>query len=551
MKDNILKTVGDTLIIRINPIISGKITFNGFVEELLGITETRFVLRDFRISTDGIFWSEWRVLNNSNLLASGSHVTDSSVFIEIKYTRAGTETSGEIEFKSIDFTGNREEIEFIAPTIMSSVFSNIIGSEELRKLEQNIFKKMYYNGVIPRYITRAENDDKNEDSDFIDLWFTVSRFYSMFIQFFKRFEDMSEDFDLLRENVRQVGLYFDESNVTIEELKYLSKNYHDEIRKRGTVMIFKRKEEVLRDGTQVPVDGELIRLLRSKPSDELLYENIPLKRTGWCLGNSSPLFRGTADSKSLNKVHELNSLQMFKSGNGSYSVKVVDNESVMSLRTNGIGTSGFGRLLDESVTNLFTSDSSLDYEVSFAFKVVSGKTSELKLSLEIEGFDVLKNKLNDSFITLDGNSVTDLVFDKNLINVKNGIWYFVRGVIHAYSTAFTENVLTNLGTGNNLCFNNSFVKFILPKIKVSNNTSCEVYVKDYSIKPLVRGANILPLKNGTEDSFSTGFIQSSRIAHTYARNNNNNQSLSDVSYIIEKYLYPFGGIDIFTFMSNY
>ena len=79
----------------------------------------------------------------------------------------------------------------------------------------------------------------------------------------------------------------------------------------------------------------------------------------------------------------------------------------------------------------------------------------------------------------------------------------------------------------------------------------ELAIWDYKIRPLVRGTNILPLKDGTINSHSLGFIQSSRIFYAYVRNNNNSQSQDEITDIIEKYLLPFNVTDIFVFMSNY
>ena len=110
---------------------------------------------------------------------------------------------------------------------------------------------------------------------------------------------------------------------------------------------------------------------------------------------------------------------------------------------------------------------------------------------------------------------------------------------------------TNIGFGTNLDFNNSFVKYILPKIQISSTEKTEVAIWDYKIRPLVRGTNILPLKDGTINSHSLGFIQSSRIFYAYVRNNNNSQSQDEITDIIEKYLLPFNVTDIFVFMSNY
>ena len=93
---------------------------------------------------------------------------------------------------------------------------------------------------------------------------------------------------------------------------------------------------------------------------------------------------------------------------------------------------------------------------------------------------------------------------------------------------------------------------MLPKIQlISNGVSAELHVWDYKIRPLVRGTNIIPLKNGTINSHSLGFIQSSRFFYSYFRNNNNNQSQDEITDIIERYLLSYNMTDMFVFMSNY
>ena len=280
MKDNILNAIGDVLLIDVTPQITGKVHLTDFSDVVEGVTATRTVQKEFRISPDGVFWNDWQELTAANL-SSDEYIVDSSLTIQLRYTRTGSDSTGVIEFKSIDFMGSREAIQFVAPTISSSIFANIIGTPEMKALEENIFKKLYYRGIVPNYIPRAENSDEKEDRDYIDLFFSVARFYSMFIRFFKRFENFQDDFDLMREQVRQYGIYFDEANITLEDLQYLAQNLYDQIRQRGTEMIFKRKGYLLPNGETLQIDGEFIRLVRSKVSDELLYENIPLEKVGW------------------------------------------------------------------------------------------------------------------------------------------------------------------------------------------------------------------------------------------------------------------------------
>ena len=558
MKDNILNAIGDVLLIDVTPQITGKVHLTDFSDVVDGVTATRTVQKEFRISPDGVFWNDWQELTAANL-SSDEYIVDSSLTIQLRYTRTGSDSTGVIEFKSIDFMGSREAIQFVAPTISSSIFANIIGTPEMKALEENIFKKLYYRGIVPNYIPRAENSDEKEDRDYIDLFFSVARFYSMFIRFFKRFENFQDDFDLMREQVRQYGIYFDEANITLEDLQYLAQNLYDQIRQRGTEMIFKRKGYLLPNGETLQIDGEFIRLVRSKVSDELLYENIPLEKVGWCMRQCSPMYRGTGMSKYLNKTKELSddfeNLSNFvitQSGNSSYKLMDYDGKQVLDLQANG-GIVGLGRR-DESLNvddNIYVVDSRLDYEITFAFCVIGGLSQHANIEFGVEGFDSLKNKLDDAFITPNGFSVSETFFTIQTINKVPKIWYHVRGIIHSYSTANVNISPTNIGFGTNLYFNNSFVKYILPKIQISSTEKTEVAIWDYKIRPLVRGTNILPLKDGTTNSHSLGFIQSSRIFYAYVRNNNNSQSQDEITDIIEKYLLPFNVTDIFVFMSNY
>lgn len=560
MKDNILNAIGDVLLIDVTPQITGRVHLTDFSDVVEGVTATRTVHKEFRISPDGVFWNDWKDLTPANL-SSDDYIVDSSLTIQLRYTRTGSDSTGVIEFKSIDFMGSREAIQFVAPTISSSIFANIIGTPEMKALEENIFKKLYYRGIVPNYIPRAENSDEKEDKDYIDLFFSVARFYSMFIRFFKRFENFQDDFDLMREQVRQYGIYFDEANITLEDLQYLAQNLYDQIRQRGTEMIFKRKGYLLPNGETLQIDGEFIRLVRSKVSDELLYENIPLEKVGWCMRQCSPMYRGTGMSKYLNKTKEdtedfqnLNNFVLSKIGNSQYIISDTDDgKKVLSLKTftGGVAQVGLGRINESNDVsdNLYVVDSRLDYEITFAFNIHN--VNDLRIIFGVEGFDSMKNKLNDSFIIPNGDKISETFFIQNMNIWRKGVWYFARGIIHSYSTVNTDDISTNLGIGNNLHFNNSFVKYILPKIQIISSMNSIVDIWDYKIRPLVRGTNILPLKNGIQNSQSLGFIQSSRIFYAYVRNNNNNQSQDEITDIIEKYLLPFNVTDIFVFMSNY
>lgn len=558
MRDNVLNAIGDVLLIDVKPKMTGNIQLTDFSDVVEGVTSTRTLRKEFRISPDEVFWSEWKELTAANLASEGYQV-DGEFTIQLRYTRTGTDTTGTIAFKSIDFTGSTETSKFNFPTIDASIFDKVFGTQEMKTLERNIFKKLYFRGIIPNYIIRGDNADSNEDRDYVDFFFSMARFYSMFICFFKRFENFQNDYDLMLEQVRQYGIYFDDGNISLEDLQYLAQNIFDQIRQRGTDMIFKRKGYVLPSGEELPIDGEFIRLTRSKVSDELLYENMPLEKVGWCMGQCSPLYRGTAMAELLNKTKEntkdfqsLSNFFISKTSGATYSLENLDSKKVLQLKVNSSGTVGLGRVSDslDAKDFLYVADSNLDYEITFALKITGTASANSSVIFGVEGFDNLKNKLSDSFITPNGFSISETFFQLETNKVKSGIWYFVRGIIHAYSTTATENTPTNIGYGNNLYFNNPFVKYMLPKIQLTGTTSAEVAIWDYKIKPLVRGTNILPLRNGKENSMSLGFIQSSRIFFSYVRNNNTSNSTEEITDIIEKYLLPYNVTDIFVFTNN-
>ena len=662
--DNVIRNIGDSLIIRINPQITGRVHFTGYTETLVGVTATRTVERNYRISTDNIFWSDWRELNVTNI-SEETYVTENSLYVEIEYTRTGTDTSGYIQFTNIVFNGTHEEIEFVAPTLMSSIFSNLVGTTPLQSLEQNIFKKLYYRGIVPKYITRGDNNSYTEDKDYVDFFYSVARFFSLIIRFFKRWETMKDDEEMLREQIRGYNIFFNESNVTLSELKYIAGNILSIIQQRGTEMIFVRKGDLLPNGKTAEIDGEAIRLIRSRVCDELVYDAIPKYKMGWCLGNASPLYRGTSRSYNLNKTpddtQDFSALNKYNTV-GSCSLATIGTapDTKKVIRVTGAGGIEVGSA--DVSDKLIVADSQMDYEITFAFKVnntgssnythqititgvdtgsginvnytttftltssrataytsiaqiadelesqgydkinplsatgtvqyqseqvegvsyympgsglialesidpssqmwhsilipeddptptdtYSPSTGEGKLQFGVKGYDILKRELNDAFIHQDYRQVGNSFVDEYLSKFQTGVWYWARGIIHAYDTEVSTNDKTNLGFGQDLVFNNYFLKYIFPEISI---TGGEIDIWDYKVRPLVRGKNIRPLRDGSVDARSLGFIQAYTFFYTYFRNNNNSQSVSDITDAMERYLYPFNTINLFTVLSN-
>lgn len=557
---NKIHKVGDSIIITIKPKQRGTAIVSSYEDNLIGLAVGKRVKREYRIVEDNLFYSDWKILNNDTI--KGIEIKQNN-FIQIRYTREGNDSTGEIEFKDITFNGDFKPEVINSPILDSSIFSKIAWSEETEELTKNLFKKLYFRGIIPTYVLRGDNLDVDEDRDYITLFYSIAKYFAILLRFFKRFEDFYNDEELMLEWLRQNEIQFDESTISLSEMQTIARNLYDEIRKRGTRMIFKRKGDVV-NGKEIEIDGEFIRLIRNKRSDELLYENIPLYKLGWCLGSSSPLYMGTSFAKNLNKTREdsedfedLNNFQTFSNNNSSLSIinvntrRKLGGEKVLKCQTTGNSACGLGRY-DKNVevsNKIYPADPNLDYEITFMFNpILIGNNA--KLNFGVEAFDTLKNKLDDALIMPNGEKTTDMFLSQPLNSFRENQWYFVRGIIHAYSSKNVEDFKLNIGFGNNLTFDNKFVKYILPKIYLSSNNSSTLYLWNYKIRPLVRGTNILPLKSGYENSHSMGFIQSPRIFYMYFRNNNNSQSKSEITDIIERYLLPFNVTDILQFIDN-
>lgn len=633
--DNRIYNIGDTLVITVNPKQKGTAIITSFEDSFIGLAEEKKVHRDYRIIEDDMFYTDWVELTNDTI--NGKELKQNN-YIQVRYTRYGTDLSGYIEFQNIVFNGDFNPEVINSPILDNSIFADIAWSEETEALAKNLFKKLYYRGILPMYILRGDNRSVDEDKDFITLFYSVAKYFAIIIRFFKRFEKFYDDEKLMLEWLRQNEIQFDESTIKLTQLQFLARHLYDEIRKRGTTMIFKRQGDVVSD-KEIEIDGEFIRLIRSKRSDELLYENMPFKKLGWCLGNSSPLYRGTGFSEKLNKTKEsgedfedLNNFQTFSKSNSNLSivqtdvkyltaivdsiyfdkvqrdleplteakhqepqvVSVISNSNVLDWRndnelamvrdnsfnwltvgsdlkngtttirtiesskkvllckTSGNSACGLGRIDEDAEVSdrIYTADTNLDYEITFMFnpKLIGNAA---KINFGVEAFDVMKNKLDDAFIMSNGERVTEMFMDGlTLSNFKENQWYFVRGIIHAYSSSFVENAKLNCGFGNNLTFDNKFVKYILPKIYLSSQNSSQMFLWNYKIRPLIRGTNILPLKSGFENSHSLGFVQAPQIFYAYFRNNNNSQSKAEITDIIERYLLPFNVTDILQFIDS-
>lgn len=545
-KDNILSIVGDSILIEVKPKANGiisNISSYVFNFDNKDVRDIRFY---YRIRQEDIFYTDWQEINSSGSDLSSIKITQDSE-LQFRFVRVSrTYVPTDISFLNLTLDGDYITHIIKSPVLNSSIFKSIAWEDDTESLSRNLFKKLYYRGIIPNYIKRGDNTDRNEDEDYVILFSSIAKFFATIIEFLKRFENIDSNIDLLQEYVEQKGLFFNRGKATLDELQYLAKNYYHELSKRGTEMIMFRKGHILNDSKETNIDGEFIRLIQSTVDDELLYELIPSYNVGWCLGYSSPMYKGT-NSKDINLNKTPENTEDFKDISkyrtfGSVSLVTSDNKTFLRIGNNsGLGSN------DNSNEKSYVVSSKMDYEISFSFRTSSNNGN---ISFSVKGFDNLGNILNDSFIHSDNGEITNyFVQNLSLSHFVINKWYCVKCIVHCYFSQNKYNDVLNIGFGNNLYFNNPFTRKIIPTIETDSQSTIDIW--NYKIRPLVRGTNIIPLRNKQiNNAFSIGFLQSNRIFHVFFENKNKSQSKSDITDLIERYLLPFSVTDILTYIDN-
>jgi hypothetical protein len=548
--DNIMENIGDEIVFLVNAQVrNGWVDLSSFLDTWSDRTGVQVLMR----YTDFTFlWSDWMEVT-SNVLDIHNLRPTNTLDFEIRCIKIGGEGITNI-LQQVVISGTFITKNIDNSIIDGSIFRPVVDTPEQLQYQNNFFKKLYFKGIIPLYMIRALNRSREEDEDYISFMDTIARFFSLIISFFKRWERFSENYDLLFENVQQQGLAFDKINTPFEDLLFLSSHWLDQIRQRGTDLIFRRKGEVLPSGNIMPIDGEFVRLLGIRPWDEFLYEIIPDYLLGWCMLNCSPMYMGTCDSIQLNKTGEntkdfvdINKFPIIGDQQPIITQIVSEgNKSVLLLwangNWNGLGTFGTG--LQSRADSMLVASIQLDYEVTFEFMIsqASGTGSPLStrnFSFGCKCFDRDKNLMQ--LVSAKDGSFSDNFINEDLSEfLQTDIWYKFRGIIFAHQSSNNPYDKTNLGFGNNLRFFSTNTAYIQPYIAynapaVQFGGYC--FIWNYKVRPMVRGKNTLPLQGEqTNNAYSLGFIESKGWQNIIVANNNRLQSEAEITDFVNRYL---------------
>ena len=137
--DNRIYNIGDTLVITVKPKQKGTAIITSFEDSFIGLAEEKKIHRDYRIIEDDMFYTDWVELTNDTI--NGKELKQNN-YIQVRYTRYGTDLSGYIEFQNIVFNGDFNPEVINSPILDNSIFANIAWSEETEALAKNLFKKL-------------------------------------------------------------------------------------------------------------------------------------------------------------------------------------------------------------------------------------------------------------------------------------------------------------------------------------------------------------------------------------------------------------------------
>jgi hypothetical protein len=519
--ENMATEDGDVLrIITETPII-GLISLSQFVDITHGEVTNDYFRKEFRYSVNGgLTFEEWTELTLLNISNTAIVKYDSFV-LEYRYIRVGSTPAVTLSFDEILVSGVVEDLPY--PVFEKSAFIKFFPVNDLEVFgwALNVLEKLYQKGfILPDYIQRAENQSNLEDEDFIVYWNSITHLFAIVVYFARQFQNFNTNQILLEQFLKSkdliIPLDFDSADI-----QYLYDHYVEEYEKRGTLQILDRKE------AGAATDGELIRILGSQMFEEFIFSLFQSFESGWCLGKSSPTWKGTENIKNLRKGYEFQNevldLTLYPIVEPTYVSKVAEQINIINVPNATL--SGIG-----GITKMINIDSSQDYEISFR---VSQTVVESNLVFGCRVFDKNGSELTGATGLRNISTLlpTNDFFYQEGLKIANKE-YWVRGVLYHYGIPAivlgqpTVQLIPSIGVGDNMIFPESAAK-IVPTIAVYGSGSANTIKIDSVV--------IRPLKL----NFSRGQLGIHNIIYLMARNNNGELTNGQLEQFIKSRLIPY------------
>lgn len=561
--ENTSSEIGDVIKIISEVPIIGLITLQDFYDSTIGETADKYFEKKFRYSIDGINYSDWVLLTPLNI--QSVEVTPTDIFyIEYSYKRVGVDPSGTLTFTSNSLVAEQTTIE-CGNIYKDSIFAQFFPCYDIGVIRWclNVTEKLYKPGIVAKYIERGRAGNLNrEDEDYLAFWRAISCLFAIIVNYARVFENFTSYSKVLKEYIKQKGLYFC-NDEEIEDLLFLMKNFYSEISLRGGQGIIKRKSDIKQ------IDGELLRLICIKECNEFLFTLTEPWKLGWCIGNSSPMYKGTYFQNQLIKGYEktknVEDLSKYPLINKEYIHHYGENQESESL-SESISESfsqsesysescltldykeevilidnvpfgniaGIGVDKDFDKTKAIFINSKLDYEITFLIKQCYDISSSTSITFGCKCFDIDGNQID--LIQINNGIANNYFFTNKRLN-KSNEYYFIRGIIYSKEQTLLTNIvdyILNIGYGINLQFpNNPKICSIIPYLILDNSLYIDASVKSNST--FIYDFKVRLLRT----TYSTGFIQLNNFIQTWIRNNNISYSQQEIEDIMREYLIPY------------
>lgn len=518
--ENRVTEIGDVLYIRVETPIIGLSILTDYTDSLGGVTLTKYFDKFFRYSRDGVIYTDWITLNNTNLGLVNVNPIDTFI-IEYKYQRAGTNGTGDLSFSNITLHADQEDLT-CGIIYNDSIFSQFFSCSDIEILlwSINVLEKTYKRGVLPDFIERGK--EPSTDTDFITFWRSITTFFAYIVVYARKFQNYSLNKDLLLDNLRQRGLFI-QQNVSLQDLTELKKHFYKEFSKRGTLSMIKDK-------------GEVLRLVEKTQNDEFIFALIETKNQGWCLNNSSPLWRGNTPQRFLSKGWTDSSdfdtlIDLPLVGNTSLQTDTIESTKEV-LKINGDVNSqinGFGvnpnDLTELDYTKLKTISPEFSYKITFQARQLNQNNT---FTFGVLCFDKNNNVVpNNSII----NGTQNNYFFRKIKLNKTDRYFQIKGILYFNGSNFlkVEDGLNSIGYGTDLTFGNKGVVKILPVILVENDTSgidSSIYIWDLKITP-------------NDCLESSGVISNENLVKIFYKNNSSQFDNTEIKKLLKRYFLPY------------
>lgn len=387
-----------------------------------------------------------------------------------------------------------------------SIFSENMDQDDSEVLTWalNVTQKAYERGMVSAYIERNKTENVIDDKDYIDFWGSITIIFGYIVRLSRQVGLDSPTQETFFKYLEQKNL-FNSPTEEIIDLEFIARNYYDEIRKRGTRQIYRKRGED-------DVDGENRRIVSysEELKDEFNFILHEPYKVGWVVNNSSPLYVGLEGHEMSNKLYETISI-----------------EDLAKWPTVGTPT-----IEDESGTNVISLDSGdaiggnnlafeipyhagLCYQISF---LVKGSGT---LSFGARVFDKDGEELS-LLSVVDGTDSSVFFTGKTFPNSSE--YYLVVGLIYPYNFVNFNSDLqtTNLGIGVNLQSIRE-ARTLIPQI---NSTSGNLKIKDIKF-----GIQYL--------EWNFAFIHPTNFVSIASNNRNGKLSPFEIAEAIRYYMLPY------------